>query len=154
MAGDFPSPWRTVGLASRRHRDLLLPQQFQMYSTTFLDSVNNRKPLAPMRRTVPNREKPGLREVVSDDSRHEPFCTVLRSQRANLLMLQESILPVKPGRPIFSLEAIRPWQRVLSPMPVIFISQNPQPAPSGWKAVRRGRADRLSFRRVQEPSGP
>jgi hypothetical protein len=49
---------------------------------------------------------------------------------------REQFLPVKPGRPIFSLEAIRPGS-------VFFAGaghlHHPEftPAPSGWKAARR-----------------
>jgi hypothetical protein len=39
-------------------------------------------------------------------------------------MLQESGFAHKTRQPIFSLEAVRPRQRILAPLPVIFISQS------------------------------
>jgi hypothetical protein len=51
----------------------------------------------------------------------------------------------------FSLEAFRPSQRVFGPL-VIFIGQNPQPTPSGWKAVRQVRSSAESPN-AQEHSG-
>jgi hypothetical protein len=51
----------------------------------------------------------------------------------------------------FSLEAFRPRQRVFGPL-VIFIGQNPQPTPSGWRAVRQVRSSAESPN-AQEHSG-
>src|SRR5580704_15281415 len=63
-------------------------------------------------------------------------------------MLRESSLSVKPGG---RFEAFRPSQRVFGPL-VIFIGQNPQPTPSGWKAVRQVRSSAESPN-AQEHSG-
>jgi hypothetical protein len=54
-------------------------------------------------------------------------------------------------RPTFSLEAFRPRQRAFPPL-IIFIGQNPQPTPSGWKAVRQVRPSAESPK-AQEHSG-
>jgi hypothetical protein len=51
----------------------------------------------------------------------------------------------------FSLEAFRPSQRVFGPL-VILIGQNPQPTPSGWRAVRQVRSSAESPN-AQEHSG-
>jgi len=45
-------------------------------------------------------------------------------------MLQESGFARQTRQPIFSLEAVRPRQRVLAPLPVIFISQSLPPRPA------------------------
>jgi Putative peptidoglycan binding domain len=56
-------------------------------------------------------------------------------------MLQESSFARQTRRPIFSLEAVRPRQRVLESLPVIFINQRPLPRAFGKEVVRHVRPE-------------
>ena len=67
-------------------------------------------------------------------------------------MLQESSFTRQTRRPIFSLEAVRPRQRVLEPLPVIFINQSPLPRSFGKEAVATSGPSGESLQ-AQEHSG-
>jgi len=89
--------------------------------------------------------------IESDGSRHEPFCTVLCSEMSDPVDASREQFARQTRRTTFSLEAFRPRQRVFAPL-VIFNGQNPQPTPSGWKAVRQVRPSAESPK-AQEHSG-
>ena len=99
FAADFPSAWRTVELANRRHKHLLLPKQrhFCGYFSAFRGQRKSESYSVPCAFLDDSKSRELLIERITCLMAHyEPFCTVLLEQASESGSVQMGNSPAKP----------------------------------------------------------